>query len=272
MTRARPRPGSGGAALARGPGAAVASAIGLPGRVQACLFDLDGVLTETAKVHAMAWKEMFDACLRAHACQVGGPFAASGPASDYDACVDGKPRADGTRSLPGSHGIMLPEGGPDDPPGAETVRGLGGWKNRVVLRRIRQDGVQAYDGPVRYVRAVRDAGLRRAMVSSSTNCAGVLAAAGLEALFGERVEGLTVKPNHLAGKPASVMFLAAARAFGAGPADAAVFEDPLTGVAAGRAGGFGFVAGAGQAGHASELQAHGADVVVAGLAELPEES
>ena len=243
MARTRPRPGPGGAALARGPGAPGANAVGLPDRVQACLLDLDGVLTETAKVHAAAWREMSGACLRADARRVGGPFAASGPAGDHGACVDGRPRAGGTRSLPGSHGIMLPEGGPDDPPGAETVRGLGGRKNQVVLRRIRQDGAQAYDGPVRYVRAVRDAGLRRAVVPSSTNCADVLAVAGLEDLFGERVEGLTAEPNHLAGKPAPDMFLTAARALGAGPADAAVSGDALTGVAAGRAGGFGFVAG-----------------------------
>jgi beta-phosphoglucomutase family hydrolase len=247
-------------------------ALGLPERVQACLFDLDGVLTQTAKVHAAAWKEMFDAYLRTRARKSGGPFVAFDPVVDYDAYVDGKPRADGTRSFLTTRGIELPEGGPNDPPGAETVQGLGNRKNEIVLRRIREDGVQAYDGSVRYVRAARDAGLRRAVVSSSTNCADVLVAAGIEGLFDERVDGMTAQRDHLAGKPAPDMFLAAARALGVAPADAVVFEDALAGVAAGRAGGFGFVVGVDRVGQASELAARGADVVVADLAELMEAS
>ena len=238
--------------------------------MRACLFDLDGVLTQTAKVHAAAWEEMFDAYLRARARGSGEPFVAFDPVGDYDAYVDGKPRADGTRSFLSSRGIELPEGGPDDPPGAPTVQGLGNHKNEIVLRRIRKGGVQAYDGSVRYVRAARDAGLRRAVVSSSTNCADVLVAAGIGELFEERVDGLTAERDHLAGKAAPDMFLAAARALGVAPADAVVFEDALAGVAAGRTGGFGFVVGVDRAGQASELEAHGADVVVADLAELLE--
>jgi len=248
------------------------TALGLPDRVQACLFDLDGVLTRTAKVHAAAWKEMFDTYLRGRAHQSGEPFVAFDPVGDYDAYVDGKPRADGTRSFLKSRDIELPEGGPDDPPGAETVQGLGNAKNEIVLRRIREDGVQVYDGSLHYVQAARDAGLRRAVVSSSTNCADVLVAAGIEDLFEERIDGLTAERDHLAGKPAPDMFLAGARALGVAPGHAVVFEDALAGVAAGRAGGFGFVVGVDRAGQAAELKAHGADVVVADLADLLEAS
>jgi len=244
------------------------TALGLPKGVQACLFDLDGVLTQTAKVHATAWKEMFDAYLRGRAQKSGEPFVAFDPVGDYDAYVDGKPRGDGTRSFLQSRAITLPEGGPDDPPGAETVQGLGNAKNQIVLRRIRQDGVEAYEGSLRYVRAVRKAGLRRAVVSSSTNCTDVLVAAGIEDLFEERIDGLTAARDHLAGKPAPDMFLAGAHALGVAPGDAAVFEDALAGVAAGRTGRFGFVVGVNRGGQAAELRAHGADVVVADLAEL----
>ena len=248
------------------------STLGLPDRMKACLFDLDGVLTQTAKVHAAAWKEMFDAFLEARAQKWGEAFVAFDPIGDYDAYVDGKPRADGTRSFLAARGIELPEGGPDDPPGTSTIAGLSNAKNEIVLRRIRADGVQAYAGSVAYVRAVRNAGLRRAVVSSSANCADVLLAAGIEDLFDERVDGLTARRDHLAGKPAPDMFLAAARGLGVPATDAVVFEDALAGVAAGHAGGFGFVVGVDRAGQASELKAHGADVVVSDLAELLEPS
>ncbi len=250
----------------------MASALGLPDRIRACLFDLDGVLTRTAKVHAAAWKEMFDVYLRAHAHESGAPFVEFDPVADYDAFVDGMPRADGTRAFLASRGIELPEGAPDDPAGAETVQGLGRLKNEIVLRRIQDDGVQVYEGSVRYVCASRQLGLRRAVVSSSTNCTDVLVAAGIEDLFDERVDGLTAVRDGLAGKPAPDMFLAAARGLGVVPANAAVFEDALAGVAAGRAGGFGFVVGVDRAGQAQELKAHGADVVVTDLAELLEDS
>jgi len=242
--------------------------LGLPLRIRACLFDLDGVLTDTARVHAAAWKEMFDAYLKARADKDGEPFVAFDKEADYDSYVDGKPRADGTRSFLESRHIDLPEGDPSDQPGSETICGLGNAKNEIVLRKIREDGVEAYAGSVHYVRAVRAAGLRRAAVSSSANCAEVLAAAGIDDLFEERIDGVTVETDHLAGKPAPDTFLAAARALGVDPDQAAVFEDALSGVEAGRAGGFGFVIGVDRVGQAGALRAHGADTVVTDLAEL----
>jgi beta-phosphoglucomutase family hydrolase len=245
-----------------------AAALGLPGGVRACLFDLDGVLTRTAAVHAAAWKEMFDAFLRERAERTGQPPVVFDPVADYDTYVDGRPRADGTRAFLASRGIEVPEGDRDDPPDAVTVHGLGNRKNQLVLRRIREHGVEVYEGSVRYVRAAREAGLHRAVVSSSTNCRDVLAAAKIEDLFEERVDGLTAERDHLAGKPAPDMFLAAARVLGVAPAQAAVFEDALAGVEAGRAGGFAFVVGVDRAGQVDALSAHGADVVVTDLAEL----
>jgi beta-phosphoglucomutase family hydrolase len=243
-------------------------ALGLPGTVRACLFDLDGVLTETAKVHAAAWKEMFDTYLKARADKDGRPFVAFDAKGDYDTYVDGKPRADGTKSFLQARHIHLPEGSPDDPPGAETVNGLGNAKNELVLQKIKENGVEAYAGSVRYLHAVRDAGLHRAVVSSSANCADVLEAAGIAELFEVRIDGVNVETDHLDGKPAPDTFLAAARALGVAPNEAAVFEDALSGVEAGRAGGFGYVVGVDRVGQADALRAHGADVVVADLAEL----
>ena len=242
--------------------------LGLPDAIRGCLFDLDGVLTKTAKVHDAAWKEMFDSFLREWARQTGQQFVPFDPVKDYDEYVDGKPRADGTRSFLASRGIELPEGSPDDPPGTPTVYGLSNGKNEIVLRRIREDGVEAYEGSVRYVRAARDAGLRRAVVSSSANCHDVLVAAGIEDLFEARIDGVVAEREHLRGKPAPDTFLAGARALGLEPPAAAVFEDALAGVAAGRAGGFGYVVGVDRAGQADALKAHGADIVVADLAEL----
>ncbi len=246
--------------------------LGLPDGTRGCLFDLDGVLTETAKVHAAAWKEMFDNYLRERSRLTGQPFVPFDPVADYDEYVDGKPRADGTRSFLASRGIELPEGSEDDPPSAQTVHGLSNRKNQIVLRRIRADGVEAYPGSVRYVRAVRNAGLRRAVVSSSANCRDVLAAAGIEDLFEARIDGIVAEQEHLRGKPAPDTFLAGARALGLAPKAAAVFEDALAGVAAGRAGGFGFVVGVDRAGQADKLREHGADVVVTDLAELLDRS
>jgi beta-phosphoglucomutase family hydrolase len=242
--------------------------VGLPQQISACLFDLDGVLTDTARVHAAAWKEMFDSYLRARAERGHAPFVAFDPVEDYDAYVDGKPRADGTRAFLASRGITLPEGHPTDPPDAPTVQGLGNRKNEIVLRRIRREGVHAYPGSVAYLRAVREAGLRRAVVSSSTNCRDVLIAAHIEDLFEQRIDGVTARRGHLAGKPAPDLFLAAAHALGVDPAAAAVFEDALAGVAAGRAGRFGYVIGVDRVGQAEQLAAHGADTVVTDLAEL----
>jgi beta-phosphoglucomutase family hydrolase len=246
--------------------------LGLPDGTRACLFDLDGVLTKTAVVHNAAWKEMFDAYLRERSRRTGEPFVPFDPGRDYDEYVDGKPRADGTRSFLASRGIELPEGSDDDPPSAETIHGLGTRKNEIVLRRIREDGVEAYESSVRYVRAARDAGLRRAVVSSSANCRDVLIAAGIEDLFEARIDGVVAGREHLRGKPAPDTFLAAARALGLGPQAAAVFEDALAGVEAGRAGRFRFVVGVDRTGQADALKKHGADIVVADLAELLDHS
>lgn len=242
--------------------------LGLPDGVTGCLFDLDGVLTKTAQVHDAAWQEMFDDYLRTRAQRTGQPNAPFDPVRDYEEYVDGKPRADGTRSFLASRGIELPEGGEDDPADAETVHGLGNRKNEILLRRIREDGVQAYEGSVRYVRAVRDAGLRRAVVSSSANCRDVLVAAGIEDLFEARIDGVVAGRDHLRGKPAPDTFLAGARALGLAPAAAAVFEDALAGVEAGRAGKFAIVIGVDRVGQADALKAHGANIVVRDLAEL----
>ena len=246
--------------------------LGLPDGITGCLFDLDGVLTKTAKVHDAAWKQMFDGFLRDRAERTGQPFVPFDPVKDYDEYVDGKPREDGTRSFLASRGIELPEGGADDPPDAETVHGLSNRKNQIVLERIHTDGVEAYEGSVRYVRAVRDAGLRRAVVSSSANAHDVLVAAGIEDLFEARIDGIVAEREHLRGKPAPDTFLAGARALGLEPAQAVVFEDALAGVAAGRAGKFGYVVGVDRVGQADELREHGADVVVTDLADLLDRS
>jgi beta-phosphoglucomutase family hydrolase len=245
-----------------------AQRLGLPSRIRACLFDLDGVLTQTARVHAAAWKEMFDTFLRERAARTGEAFAPFDPVTDYTHYVDGKPRYDGVRSFLASRGIELPEGDPSDPPSAETVCGLGNRKNELVLALLKRDGVQVYEGSVRYVRAVRDAGLHRAVVSASANCRDVLEAAGIENLFEIRIDGIVVEERHLKGKPAPDTFLAAAEELGAKPAEAAVFEDALAGVEAGRAGQFGFVVGVDRAEQRKALLEHGADVVVTDLAEL----
>jgi beta-phosphoglucomutase family hydrolase len=241
--------------------------LGLPDAIRACLFDLDGVLTQTAKVHAAAWKEMFDDYLRTRAARTGDAFVPF-TAEDYDKYVDGMPRYDGVRSFLASRGIDLPWGDPGDPPGKETITGLGNRKNEIVLSMIRRGGVEPYPGSVRYVRAVRDAGLRRAVVSSSANCREVLVAAGIDDLFEERVDGITIEREHLRGKPAPDTFLFAARALGVEAVQASVFEDALAGVAAGRAGGFGFVVGVDRVGQSEALLEHGADLVVNDLAEL----
>jgi beta-phosphoglucomutase family hydrolase len=242
--------------------------LGLPDGVTACLFDLDGVLTQTAKVHAAAWKQMFDEYLRRRAEQQGEKFVPFDQVRDYDEYVDGKPRYDGVKSFLTSRGIDLPQGTPDDPPDAETVDGLGNRKNEIVLKMIHDDGVEPYEGSVRYVKAARDAGLRRAVVSSSTNCRDVLTAAGIIDLFEEIIDCHTTEREHLNGKPAPDTYLAGAKAVGVGPDQAAVYEDALAGVESGRAGNFAFVVGVDRVGQADALKAHGADVVVKDLSEL----
>ncbi len=242
--------------------------LGLPDGVTACLFDLDGVLTNTAAVHARAWAKMFDAFLRERAERTGEPFVPFDPVADYARYVDGKPRADGVRDFLASRNITLPEGDPDDPPGAETVHGLGNRKNEELLRMIRAEGVEVFEGSRRYLEACRDAGLRRAVVSSSANTREVLEVTGLASLVEGWIDGVTIVAEGLKGKPAPDTFIAGARCVGVEPPQAAVFEDALAGVAAGRAGGFGFVVGVDRIGQGAALREHGADIVVKDLAEL----
>jgi len=238
--------------------------LGLPDDILACLFDLDGVVTKTAVVHAAAWRETFDAFLRERDGDSFRPFTDA----DYDEYVDGRPRADGVRTFLASRGIELPDGDPGDPPDARTVHGLGNRKNERLLARIRTDGVAAYDGTLRYLAAVRTRGLRTAIVSSSANCRDVLRSIGAEDLFDVRVDGVVAAERGLPGKPAPDTFLAAAADLGVEPSRAAVFEDALAGMDAGRAGHFGYVVGVDRVGQADALYAHGADRVVADLAEL----
>jgi beta-phosphoglucomutase family hydrolase len=244
--------------------------LNLPAGITTCLFDLDGVLTRTAKIHAQAWKEMFDGFLREWAERTGEPFEEFDRPTDYDEYVDGKPRLDGVRSFLESRGIEMPMGSPTDPPDAETVHALGTRKNDLVLELIREQGVEPYEGSVRFAEAAREQGLRRAVVSSSTNCQDVLVAAGIDHLFEARIDGVVAEREQLAGKPAPDTFLAGARLLGAEPKAAAVFEDALAGVEAGRAGAFGWVVGVDRSGQAEALRRRGADVVVQDLEELLE--
>ncbi|WP_380161613.1 beta-phosphoglucomutase family hydrolase [Kineococcus sp. R86509] len=230
--------------------------LGLPDHVTALLFDLDGVLTDTASVHDQAWKATFDAFLRDRDGQDYRPFD---PVRDYGEFVDGKPREAGVRDFLASRGITVSD---------ETVQELGDRKNRDLLRRIDQDGVRVYEGSRRYLQAAQAAGLRRAVVSSSANTRQVLEVTELARFVEERVDGVTLREQHLAGKPAPDSFLAGAKALGVDPSRAAVFEDALSGVEAGRAGGFGAVVGVDRVGHAEALREHGATVVVQDLAEL----
>jgi beta-phosphoglucomutase family hydrolase len=245
--------------------------LGLPDGVNTCLFDLDGVLTQTAKVHAAAWKSMFDEFLEGWSRDHGEQFVPFDAVEDYNTYVDGKPRYDGVRSFLESRGISLPQGTPEDPPAAETVDGLGNRKNELVLKLIHEEGVEPYQGSVRYVHAVIDAGFKHAVVSSSTNTRDVLRAAGIDNRFDTIVDGVVADREHLKGKPAPDTYLAGARELGADPKSAAVFEDALSGVEAGRAGHFGFVVGVDRVDHAAALRTHGADVVVKDLVELLED-
>jgi beta-phosphoglucomutase family hydrolase len=237
--------------------------LGLPDSVSVCLFDLDGVLTDTASVHRAAWKQTFDVLLRAR----GLPEFTE---QDYVRFVDGKPRADGVRDFLRSRGIELPEGTPDDPPSTETVIGVGNRKNGLLLQRIREDGVRVYEGSRRYLAAARDAGLRRIVVSSSANTADVLRVTGLDQYVEGRIDGVTLREQGIPGKPAPDAFLAGARLAGATAAQSVVFEDATSGVQAGRAGDFGYVVGVNRLDdvHAAALRQYGADVVVRDLEEL----
>jgi len=238
--------------------------LGLPETIRACLFDLDGVLTQTAKVHQAAWKRTFDDLLRQ---RDGDGFSPFSPA-DYNEYVDGKPRRDGVRDFLASRGIELAEGDPADPADADTVAGVGNRKNELLLAEIDEHGVEAYEGSLRYARAAKEAGLAAAVVTASANGEQVIAAAGYADLITARIDGVVAARDKLRGKPAPDSFLAGARALGVLPSEAAVFEDALAGVAAGRAGDFGFVVGVDRVGQGPELAARGADVVVTDLDEL----
>ena len=239
--------------------------LGLPDGVRACLFDLDGVLTDTASVHTAAWKSMFDEFLRR---RDGEGFRPFDPGADYRSYVDGRPRQDGVRAFLASRDISLPEGEPDDPPEAETVNGLGNRKNALFLQRVHDDGVRVFEGSRRYLRAAVDAGLATAVVSSSANTADVLKVTGLAQYVQQRVDGGTIRELHLAGKPAPDSFLHGAELLSVPPREAAVFEDALAGVEAGHAGRFGYVVGVDRVGQSEALREHGADRVVTDLEEL----
>lgn len=242
--------------------------LGLPEHIRGCLFDMDGVLTRTATIHAAAWKQMFDQYLAERSQQTGQQLDPFDQVTDYDSYVDGRSRADGTRAFLESRGIHLPEGHPGDRPGAPTIEGLSKRKNDLVMQKLKYERVETYDDTIAYVRAVAERGLPRAVVSASANTAQVLDSAGIAGLFQARIDGVVAKDRHLAGKPAPDMFLAGAQALGLEPGQAAVFEDALAGVEAGRAGKFGFVVGVDRVGQADELKAHGADVVVSDVTSL----
>ena len=244
------------------------SNLGLPPSISACLFDLDGVLTQTAKVHAEAWKQMFDAFLKEHANKTHSHFHPFDEVKDYDLYVDGKPRHDGVRSFLAARHIALPEGNPDDPPDAETVYGLGSRKDQIFLDLIHRHGVAVYEGSVSYLNNVKAVGIKAAVVTSSKNCTEVLRAARLDGLFDAQVDGNTAEAKGLQGKPAPDTYLEAAKILNTPPQAAAVFEDALAGVEAGRAGKFGIVIGVDREGQRDALREHGADIVVNDLADL----
>ncbi|MPV35844.1 HAD family hydrolase [Georgenia subflava] len=242
--------------------------LGLPDGTRACLFDLDGVLTDTAGLHAGAWAATLDAYLRERAEQTGEAFVAFDPVTDYARHVDGKRRADGVRDFLASRGIVLPSGDPDDSPEAGTVNGVANRKNVAVLELLREHGVDPLPGARDYVRAARAAGLATAVVSSSANARLVLDVTGLADGFDTVVDGVVARERDLPGKPAPDTFLAAAAELGVEPGAAAVFEDAIAGVEAARAGGFGRVVGIDRLDQADALRTAGADVVVKDLAAL----
>lgn len=237
-------------------------------RYDAVLFDLDGVLTATAKVHAAAWKKTFDEFLRHRSEQRGEPFVPFEIDPDYKVYVDGKPRSDGITSFLKSRGIELPRGEASDPPAAETVYGIGNQKSDLVLAVLESDGVEAYEGSVALVKLLRREGFKTAVVSSSNNCREVLQAAGIEDLFDVRVDGVVAKRLNLPGKPAPDTFLEAARELGIEPSRSVVVEDAIAGVQAGRAGGFALVIGVDRHDEATALRDNGADIVVSDVGEL----
>jgi beta-phosphoglucomutase family hydrolase len=238
------------------------------GQYDAVLFDLDGVITNTANLHATCWKQMFDGYLRKRAKQRGEAFRPFDVATDYRLHVDGKPRFDGVRDFLKSRGIQLPEGNTDDPAEVETVCGLGNRKNDLVNHAIADVGVEPYDGSVQFIHQLRRNGFKIAVVTSSQNCTAVLRAAKLDDFFEVRVDGNTIEAEGLAGKPHPDTFLMAARLLGVDPARTVVIEDAISGVEAGSNGSFGLVIGVARKGNAEELKRHGAHLVVDDLVEL----
>jgi beta-phosphoglucomutase family hydrolase len=237
-------------------------------RYDAVLLDLDGVITDTASVHAACWKQMFDEYLQKRAAQRGEAFRPFDIATDYRLYVDGKPRYDGVRDFLTSRSISLPEGGPDDPPQVETVDGLGNRKNDLVNKIIEEKGVEPYEGSVELIHELRRRGFKIAVVTSSQNCTTVLKAVKLADFFDVQVDGNVIHAQHLAGKPAPDTYLMAAKLLGVEPARAVVIEDALSGVEAGSNGKFGLVIGVARKGNADELRRHGANLVVNDLGEL----
>jgi beta-phosphoglucomutase family hydrolase len=234
----------------------------------AVLFDLDGVLTSTAAIHADAWKQMFDGYLARRAKERGEPFREFDIQSDYRHYVDGRPRYDGVQQFLESRGIRLPRGTPASPDSEESVCGLGNLKDKLVHKAIEAGRVESFPGSVRFLRLVRGRGLKTAVVTSSRNCTLVLRAAGIDGLFDTQVDGRTIEDEHLRGKPAPDSFLVAAARLGVQPSRAVVVEDAISGVQAGRDGRFGLVIGVDRHGDADALCRNGADVVVTDLAVL----
>jgi beta-phosphoglucomutase family hydrolase len=239
--------------------------------LEAFLFDLDGVVTRTASVHASAWKKLFDDFLERRARADGAVFVPFDLVIDYQGYVDGRPREGGVRTFLAARGISLPAGRPDDGPEVQTLNGLGKRKDQYFTQALSEHGVEVYEGTVSFIRDARARGVRTAIVSSSQNCAAVLEAAGLTRLFDVRVDGIDLRRLGLAGKPAPDMFLEAARQLKSSPDRAAVFEDSIVGVQAGRAGRFRLVVGIERVDHTVDLRAHGADIIVADLSELSRE-
>ncbi len=237
-------------------------------KYDAVLLDLDGVITNTAGIHAACWKRMFDEFLQKLALQRGEAFRPFDLNADYRLYVDGKPRFDGVRDFLRSRGIDLPEGNPDDPPEAETVAGLGNRKNALVGKIIEDMGVQPYEGTVEFIHGLRRQGFKIAVVTSSENCMAVLRAAKLDATFDVQVDGHVIHARHVAGKPAPDTYLLAAKLLGVEPARAIVVEDAISGVEAGFNGHFGLVIGVARKGNAEELRQHGAQLVVNDLGQL----
>lgn len=240
----------------------------------AWLFDMDGVLTKTAVVHAAAWEQTFNEFLVEEGARTGTAYTPFDPEGDYERYVDGEPRDDGVRNFLAARKIVLPEGKDSDPPEARTVKGVGNRKNALVLSVLKTNGVEVYDGAVVLVRQLRALNVKVAVVSASENTQDALEAGGIESLFDARVDGHVVKDKHLAGKPAPDSYLEGARTLGVTPDKCVVVEDALAGVAAGRAGHFGLVVGVDNHDHdavheyADALRAHGANIVVRDLAEF----